>query len=41
MSSHIPKWAPTLGIGTLVDSQIFREQLEGPKISELKNSLYH
>ncbi len=25
MNLHIPKWARTLGVGVLMDSQIFRE----------------
>jgi hypothetical protein len=25
MSPHIPKWTPTLGIGLLMDSRIFKE----------------
>jgi hypothetical protein len=27
MNLHIPKWAPILGVGVLMDSQIFKEQL--------------
>jgi hypothetical protein len=27
MNPHTPKWAPILGVGVLMDSQIFREQL--------------
>jgi hypothetical protein len=30
-----------LGVGVLVDSQIFREQLQGLKPIPLKSSLYH
>jgi hypothetical protein len=41
MNPHIPKWAPTLGVGVLMDSQIFRERLQGSKPMGLKNSLYH
>jgi hypothetical protein len=41
MNPHTPKWAPTLGVGVLMDSQVFRERLQGPKPIELKNSLYH
>jgi len=26
MNPHIPKWAPTLGVGVLMDFQIFKEQ---------------
>jgi hypothetical protein len=29
MNLHIPKKAPTLGVGVPMDSQIFREQLQG------------
>jgi hypothetical protein len=25
MNPHTPKWAPTLGVGVLMDFQIFRE----------------
>ncbi len=31
MNSHTPKWVPTLGIRVLMDSQILREQFQGPK----------
>jgi hypothetical protein len=31
MTLHTPKGAPTLGIGVLVDSRIFRERLHGSK----------
>jgi hypothetical protein len=31
MSPHTPKWAFTLGIGVLRDSQIFKERFEGLK----------
>ncbi len=41
MSPHTPKWTPTLGVGVLMDSQIFKEQFEGPKLIGLKTSLYH
>jgi hypothetical protein len=41
MNLHIPKWAPTLGVEVLMDSQIFREKLHGSKPIGLKNSLYH
>jgi hypothetical protein len=27
MNPHTPKWAPTLGVGVLVDFWIFRKQL--------------
>ncbi len=26
MSPHTPKWTPTLGVGVLIEYQIFREQ---------------
>ncbi len=29
MNLHTPKWAPTLGVGVLMDSQIFRGWLQG------------
>jgi hypothetical protein len=29
MNLHTPKWAPTLGVGVSMDSQIFREWLQG------------
>jgi len=41
MNLHIPKWAPTLGVRVLMDSQIFKEQLQGSKPIKLENSLYH
>ncbi len=41
MNPHIPKWAPTLGIGVPVHSQIFREKLQGSKPIGLKIFLYH
>jgi len=41
MNPHTPKWTPTLGVGVLMDSQIFREQLQGSKFIGLKSSLYH
>jgi hypothetical protein len=40
MNLHIPKWAPILGVGVLMDSQIFREQFQGSKPIGLKSSLY-
>jgi hypothetical protein len=40
MNLHIPKQAPTLGIGVLMDSQLFREQFQESKPIELKY-LYH
>jgi len=41
INSHTPKWAPTLGVGVPVDSQIFRKQLQGSKPIGLKSFLYH
>jgi hypothetical protein len=41
MNPHIPKWAPTLGVGVPMDFQIFREWLQGSKLIGLKNFLYH
>ncbi len=41
MSPHIPKWTPILGIGIVMDSQIFKENFEEPKLIRLKTSLYH
>jgi hypothetical protein len=41
MNLHTPKGASTLGIGVPVDSRMFREQLQGPKPNDSKNSLYH
>jgi hypothetical protein len=41
MSPHTPKWTPTLGVGVLMDSQIFRERFEGSKAIGLNSSLYH
>jgi hypothetical protein len=41
MSTHTPKWTPTLGVGVSMDSQIFKEQLEGSKFIELRTFLYH
>jgi len=41
MSPHTPKWAPTLGVGVSMDSQIFIKQFEGSKIIRLKSSLYY
>jgi hypothetical protein len=38
---HIPKGTPTLGIGVLVDFQMFIEWLQGSKPNGLKSSLYH
>jgi hypothetical protein len=41
MSPHTPKWAPTLRVGVLRDSQIFKDKFEGSKLIGLKISLYH
>ncbi len=38
---HTAKWTPTLGVGVPLDSQIFRERLQGSKPIGLKSSLYH
>jgi hypothetical protein len=38
---HTFKWAPTLGVGILMDSQVFKEALKGIKLIGLKRSLYH
>jgi hypothetical protein len=41
MNPHTPKATPTWGIRVPMDSQIFREQLQGPKPIGLNISLYH
>jgi hypothetical protein len=41
MSPHTPKWTPTWGVGVLMESRIFKEQLKGSKPIGLKSSLYH
>ncbi len=41
MNLHTPKAIRTLGVGVLVDSRIFRKQLQGPKLIGLRRSLYH
>jgi hypothetical protein len=41
MNPHTPKWAPTLGIGVPMDSQIFKGRLQGSKFIGLRSSLYH
>jgi hypothetical protein len=41
INPHTPKWAPTLGIRLLMDSQIFRKQFQGSKLMGLKSFLYH
>ncbi len=40
MNTHTPKWAPILGIGVLVDSQIFKERLQGSKPIALMSFFY-
>jgi len=41
MNPHTPKGASTLGVGVSVDSQMFKEKLQGSKPNGLKISLYH
>jgi hypothetical protein len=41
MDPHTPKGTPTLGVGVLVDSQMFRERLQGSRPNGLRSSLYH
>jgi hypothetical protein len=41
MNHHTPKWAPTLGVGIPMDSQMFKERLQGSKPIGLKSYLYH
>jgi hypothetical protein len=41
MNPHTPKWVFTLGVGILIDLQIFREVFQRSKFIGLKNSLYH
>ncbi len=41
MNLHTFKKTPTLGVGVLVDFQIFREQLQGSKLIGLRQFLYH
>ncbi len=41
MNIHTPKWALVLGIGVPLDSQIFREWLQGLKPIALKFFLYY
>jgi hypothetical protein len=41
MNLHTPKWAPTLGVGVSMDSQIFKERLQGSKPMGLRSSLNH
>ncbi len=39
LNSHIPKWAPTLGVRVAMDSWIFRRQFHWSKLIGLKNYL--
>jgi hypothetical protein len=41
MNLHTPKGASTLGVGVQMDSQMFRERLQGPKLNGLRSYLYH
>ncbi len=41
MNPHTPKGIPTLGVGVLVDSRIFRELLQGLELIGLRHSLYN
>jgi len=41
MNLHTPKGASTLGLGILMDSQIFREKLQWSKLNGLRSSSYH
>jgi len=41
IDAHTPKGTPTLGFGVPVDSQMFREQLQGTKPNGLRIFLYH
>jgi hypothetical protein len=41
MNPHISKWAPILGIGVPMDSQICKNMSQGPKFIGLKSFLYH
>jgi hypothetical protein len=41
MNPRISKWAPILRVRVLMDSWIFRNQLQGSKFIRLKNFLYH
>ncbi len=38
---HTLKGIPTLGVGVPVDSQMFKEQLQGSKPNGLTSSIYH
>jgi hypothetical protein len=41
MNPHTPKWAPTLGVGVLMDFQIFRKKFQGSKFIRLKILFYY
>jgi hypothetical protein len=41
VNPHTPKATPTLGDGVPLDSQNFKERLEGSKFNGLWRSLYH
>jgi hypothetical protein len=41
MNPHTPKGVSALGVGVSVDSQIFRERLQGSKPNGFKSALYH
>jgi len=41
MNLHTSKGASTLGVGIPVDSQIFRERLQGSKLNKLNFFLYY
>jgi hypothetical protein len=38
MNPHTPKGTSTLGVGVPVDSRMFIERLQGPKLNVLKSS---
>jgi hypothetical protein len=38
---HTPKGTPTLGVGVLMDFQMFRERLQGSKLNGLRSYLYY
>jgi len=40
MNPHTSKGASTLGIGVLMDSRIFKKQLQRSKLNGLRSSLY-
>ncbi len=41
MNPHTPKWTLTLGVGNIIELQIFKKLLQGSKLIGLKTSLYH